>query len=464
MNSLRTRLLVAYAGVILIGFVVLALLAGRQISAGTVDDFSNSLGEQADIVARALHDSVEHATEGEVSTAALQNALQTYAGQTDTEVALFGNAGGFWVSSSGSAADFTAEVDGALSGTTTVNTRGSLAYAAAPVLEDGRILAAVLLSAPLSGAQALVVQRWLTLGLTVLGVTAVAAVAAVWLSATLTRPLTRLQEAALQIAGGDFSPRLPAQRQDEIGEVARAFNHMTTQVEAMLEEQRAFASTASHELRTPLTTVRLRSEALRYEELDAATTTQYVTEIDEEVQRLGNLVQDLLLISRLDAGRLETGHEQIDMLRLARQLVAEVQPQADARGLTLRLNAPNALPITTAAQTHLALVFRNVLGNALKYTPDGGHITWEIEATAVALRHTLTDSGQGMAADDVAHAFDRFYRADKSRSRQVPGVGLGLSLVRMIVRFYGGDVTVTSPGPGQGTAVSITWPLKPEER
>jgi signal transduction histidine kinase len=234
---------------------------------------------------------------------------------------------------------------------------------------------------------------------------------------------------------------------------------MAGQVEAMIEEQRAFAANASHELRTPLTNIRLRSEALRDGHLDPETAQEYAVEIDDEVQRLGNLVQDLLLLSRLDSGRLEAGREQIDTIRLARQLMAEIAPQAEIHNITSQLVAPPMLPLVTAGQAHLIIVFRNLLNNALKFTPDGGMITWKIEETADTLRHTITDTGQGISAEDLTHIFDRFYRAEKSRSRTVPGIGLGLSLVRMIVQFYGGSIRVDSPGVGQGTAVTVNWPI-----
>lgn len=105
------------------------------------------------------------------------------------------------------------------------------------------------------------------------------------------------------------------------------------------------------------------------------------------------------------------------------------------------------------------IVFRNLLNNALKYTPDGGRITWHIQAADKAIHHTISDTGQGIAADDLPLVFDRFYRVDKSRSREVSGVGLGLSLVRMIVEFYGGTVRLDSEGIGQGTTAYVTWPL-----
>jgi signal transduction histidine kinase len=138
--------------------------------------------------------------------------------------------------------------------------------------------------------------------------------------------------------------------------------------------------------------------------------------------------------------------------------VAEITPQADSRAISLQLEAPPTLPPVTAGRAHLMIVFRNLLNNALKYTPDGGRVVWQIKAANNAVHLTISDNGQGIAADDLPHVFDRFYRVDKSRSREVSGVGLGLSLVRMIVEFYGGTISMASGGIGQGTTAHITWP------
>jgi len=460
MTSLRTRLLLAYAGLILAGFTALALLVGNLISTVTVEDFTRGLAEQAELVAQGLKEPVEEFGRNDQISTAILPLLQVYADQASAEVVLIDRNGRFWASSSSAVADTDSpEISDALNGTSSTNMRGGTAYAAAPIIDDAFVLGVVQLATPLTPAQRLIQERWLALGGVVLVVTIVAALAAFLLSTTLTSPLEQLRQAALQIAQGNFSQRLPETRRDEIGEVATAFNHMAGQVEAMIEEQRAFAANASHELRTPLTNIRLRSEALRDGRLDEETARQYAVEVDEEVQRLGNLVQDLLLLSRLDSGRLEAGRERIDTLRLARQLIAEINPQAEGHNITLQLDAPPTIPLVTAGQAHLTIVFRNLLNNALKFTPDGGTITWEIKETGNTFQHTITDTGQGVSPEDMPHIFDRFYRAEKSRARTIPGVGLGLSLVRMIVQFYGGSIQVESAGIGQGTAVTIHWPI-----
>lgn len=460
LSSLRTRLLLAYVGLILIGFIILVLLAGSQISSGTVQDFASGLGDQAQLVAEALKEPFEHLLKGESSEAVVQNILLTYANQTQVEVVLLDRNGRFLTSSSGErSATNVPEVEAALNGNISTSIRSTMAYAAAPILEDGGIIGIVQIAAPLSAAQTLIQQRWLVLAAAVLVVTVLAGMAAFWLATTLTRPLDQLREASLHIAQGDFSHHVSEDRRDEFGEVARSFNQMSAQVESMIEEQRAFASNASHELRTPLTAIRLRSEALRDHAVDEALAQQYIIDIDNEAQRMGQLVQDLMLLSHLDARRLQAGQEEIDCLRLARQLLAEVAAEADSRAITLTLDAPEPLSTIIAGQVHVSIVFRNLLSNALKYTSDGGQIVWQIKPQAGALLHTIRDNGLGISAEDLPHLFERFYRADKSRSRAVDGVGLGLPLTRLIVEFYGGAVWLESAGTQQGTAAFVRWPI-----
>ncbi len=467
MKSLRTRLLITFAGLILVGFTTLAIMAGSQISSGTVQDFNTQLTEQARLIARALKEPIEHAYEGEISGDVLLTTLQNYASQDNVQVALYDANGRFLLDSNGrtSGPDDTPEVIAASSGQVTADTRqdangNTFVYAAAPIAEDSGVMAIVQLAAPLAAAQGLVMQRWFALGLGVLGVTAVAGIAALWLATTLVRPLGKLRQAALSVAQGNFSQRLPETRQDEIGELARAFNHMAAQVEAMIEEQRAFAGNASHELRTPLTTIRLRSEALRDNLVDEATARQYIVEIDDEVKRLGNLVQDLIMLSRLDAGRLEAGQEQIEPGRFAQLLIQQLAAQANESQITITLDVPAELPIIKAGLSHLHIVFRNLLNNALKHTPAGGAIQWHIMLENGKLHHIIRDNGQGVAAEDLPHLFDRFFRADKSRSRTIAGVGLGLSLVKLVVEFCGGEIWIESEGVGKGTAVHVNWPLR----
>jgi signal transduction histidine kinase len=466
--TLRARLMAAYTGLIIVGFGLFSILAGRQIAVAAQEDFANSLEAQASLVARALSGPVEHFMEGEARQSDVMDVLRYYADQTGAQLTLIDMTGRAWLTSSGepplenlmaypeivaaSHKHIVREYRQDTSGTRTL-------YVAAAVVEDGRVLSVVQLAAPTSVVQTSILQRWAVLGGGVLAITLLALAASIVLSTSLTRPLEELRHSVQRVSEGDFSHRLPADRRDEIGHLAAAFNHMAAQVQSMLEEQRAFASNAAHELRTPLTTVLLRTEALQNEAISEATCRQYIREIDDEVRRLSGLVEDLILLSRLDAGRIDLGHEQIDLSRFARRLVGNLTPQAEAQQIKLVLDAPADLPVIQVGLSHLQVVFRNLLDNALKYTSKGGQVTWKLGVQGGHIHSIITDTGHGIAPDDLPHLTQRFYRADRSHTRIVSGVGLGLSLVRSIVEMYGGEVRIDSPGVGKGTSVLVRWPL-----
>ncbi len=468
-QTLRFRLIAAYAGLIILGFGGLAFIAGEQISSGTIEDYKNQLAGQAVLVARGLREPVEKIDEGELSNAQLAGMVADFAGQFNTHITLLDKNGRAWLDSSGNlphqrlpeAPEVAAALNAQVIDDTRLNEFGvETVYAAAPVTDDGTVLAIVQISAPLADARQVVTERWLTLAGGVLLLALLSLAASLWLSNSFTRPLTKIRQTALNIAGGDFSQRLPIQRRDELGQLADAFNHMAAEVQSMIEEQRAFASNAAHELRTPLTAIRLRSEALREGQLDPAITRQYIAEIDDETARLGNLVQDLILLSRMESGRFQPGEEMVDPVRLSRNLFAQFLLMAREREISLTLDVPASLPPVTASVNHLRVVFRNLLSNALKYTPPGGKLIWQMTVRDGRLHAAIQDTGTGIAAEDLPHIFERFYRADKARTREVAGVGLGLSLVKTIVESYGGETLVSSPGLGQGTTVEVWWPLE----
>ncbi|RMG96158.1 MAG: HAMP domain-containing histidine kinase [Chloroflexi bacterium] len=469
--NLRAKLILAYTGLIIIGFGGLALVAGRQISQGAIEDFERGFITQAELVARGLKDAVEHFKEGETSQAEVETAVQEYATQLNIEITLIDTTGRPWLSSSPHlpTPNFKEypEVKNALDRQKTYDVRTTnnttTLYAAAPIIEDGQVISVVQIATPFTQAQATVWQRWaaMTLGITIL--TIVAIIASLWLSTSLTKPLTQLRESVLKLASGDFSQHLPEDRTDEIGELARAFNHMANQVQAMLEEQRSFASNASHELRTPLTTIRLRSEALREGNLDEETAQQYIAEIDDEITRLSALVNDLMLLSRFDSGRAERGREAVQFHRLVQSLIREATPKIQSRQLTISLEIPDTLPAVQANINHLQVVFRNLLDNAIKYTPPNGKIRWRIWQEDGFVVSELTDTGTGIAPEDLPHLFKRFYRADKAHTRDAPGTGLGLPLAKSIVEFYQGRIVVHSHGIGTGTSVTVWWPINEDK-
>jgi signal transduction histidine kinase len=489
-RSIRTRLLMAFVSILLVGFGGLTLVAGSQISAGAVSDYQRGIQNEVQLIARGIRPLVE----GTNDTAALESALAQYEAQINGDLTLVrrepppdgggneppggrgGNGGadsppgprgdGSYGAPPYGNTNFPSELEAAMMGQTILVERQSETgettfYTAAKVNERSREPAVLLqLSVPASNLYSVIGQRWMQLLLLFGVITALALAAALWLSRSIIQPLYILRDSAARLAEGQLSYRVPYAEQDEIGEVAQSFNHMAKQVENMLEEQRAFASNTSHELRTPLTTVRLRTEALLDDAtLDTPTQRRYIEEIDGEVTRLGNLIQDLTLLSRFDAHRAELGDDQVDMTRLAASLQKQMGAQAGEKDITIALDAPpTPLPVH-ASLSHLTVAFRNLLDNAIKYTPNGGSVTWQITQEGGRVVSTIGDTGRGIPSADLPRVFERFYRVDKARSRDIPGTGLGLALVKSIVDAYGGSISIASDGADKGTTVRVALPM-----
>ncbi|MEO8392827.1 MAG: HAMP domain-containing sensor histidine kinase [Chloroflexota bacterium] len=466
LSSLRTRLIVAYTGLILVGFGMLTLLAGSQLSSAVRSDYQDRLVSETNLVAEGIRQKLGQNSSGEVDQAEIDAALAAYQSQIEGTVTFDTDARRDFPP--GNNPPQGANSPPAQNNPPPQNNRGGASVQqqngdlliTAPITVEGKILGRLEVRVPSSSVDNAVAQRWLELAIGLLAMTLLSIGASVWLSNTLIRPLRTLRQSALRLSQGDFSQRIAYTGVDEVTEVVSAFNEMAFQVESMLEEQRAFASNTSHELRTPLTTIRLRTEALRDDPaLDAETQRQYVIEVDDEVKRLSGLVTDLTLLSRLDAGRAELGSEQIDFVRFAEQLERQMRAQAQTNGIQLTVVTPAVPIILQGSLSHLSVIFRNLIDNAIKYSAANTKIEWRIDMDGARVHSQIIDQGRGIAPEHLPHVFERFYRADKARSREIPGTGLGLALVKSIVDAYKGEIRIESAGKEAGTTIHVWLPL-----
>ena len=456
-TSLRTRLLLAYTGLIVLGFAGLTLFAGGQISNAARTDFERQLTGTITLIAGNLSRQLEGIEHRHDRQNIINRTVNGFRDQINGQI-VFQPPEMFRGGPQIGRRDMLRDVFD--NNAVDFDRRNDLLITSVPVAANDRIEGIIQLQVSASSLDQAVMQRWLELGAGFLTLTFLSLLASTWLARTLIQPLRILQDSARTLAQGDFSHRVTYSGIDEIGAVTDAFNEMAFQVESMLEEQRAFASNTSHELRTPLTTIRLRTEALRYDTtLDTDLKQQYISEIDNEVIRLSALVTDLTLLSRLDAGRAELGQDEIDFARFMEHLQGQIQSRLQAKQLTLQLKSPDKAALLRMSLTHLDVTFRNLLDNAIKYTPEGGQIEWSAALHGGQLHSQIKDSGRGIAAEHMPHLFERFYRADRARTRHIPGTGLGLALVQSIVRAYGGSVKIDSPGINQGTTATVMLPL-----
>jgi len=275
-------------------------------------------------------------------------------------------------------------------------------------------------------------------------------------------PIKALVEAAGRVAGGDLSQRIPVTSQDELGEMATAFNTMAAELERQQELRRRAMTDIAHELRTPLSVLQIELESIE----DGLTnpTPEVIAGLQTDVAHLHRLVEDLRVLSLVDAGELQLEAEPVEMGDLIRGVVSRVQGAARAQSIILETQLPDmALPVLGDDQ-RLAQVLLNLLSNALQHTPPEGKITVSARrATADAWQvggdvHVMVqDTGEGIPAEDLPHIFDRFYRTDRARSRSTGGSGLGLSITRSLVEAHGGRIWAHSAA-GDGSAFTFTLP------
>jgi len=269
-------------------------------------------------------------------------------------------------------------------------------------------------------------------------------------------PIRRIAQAAQRLGNGELDVRVPVRGSQEIRELAQTFNKMAAEIQRAEELRNNLMADVSHELRTPLTVLEanLRAALDRVVPLDEAE----IASLYAQTRHLSRLVNDLRELSLAEAGHLPLEKMPIDMNLLAAETLQALEPLAAEKGVTLTDTLP-PLPVLTVDPIRLRQVLFNLLTNALRHTPQGGKITLSGKAESGAVWLSVRDTGEGLTPEQCARVFDRFYRGDKSRSRETGGTGLGLAIVKAIVEAHGGQVEASSAGRGQGSEFTLRLPL-----
>ena len=275
----------------------------------------------------------------------------------------------------------------------------------------------------------------------------------------LARPIHALIAAVQRMEAGDRTARVPVKgrRQDEVGRLSHAFNAMAVSMEDNERQRQAMVSDIAHELRNPLTNVRGYLEGVQdgLVPLDEA----LIASLLEESTLLGRLVDDLQDLALADAGRLHLHPEPLDAADLVEQVAAAHRAAAAVAGVTVTADVQPPVPVE-ADPGRLRQALGNLVGNALRYTPPGGQVTVSAFAADGQATISVGDTGAGIAPEHLPHIFDRFYRADASRSRETGGSGLGLAITRHLVAAHRGTIEARST-EGAGSTFTIRLPLVP---
>lgn len=272
----------------------------------------------------------------------------------------------------------------------------------------------------------------------------------------LVRPIRSMTDATERMARGDFGVELNLNRKDELGILSRSFDHMVRELKQMEQMRQDFVSNVSHEMQSPLTSITGFAKALRNGVIPGEKRERYLDIIAGESERLSRLSDNLLHLASL-----ESEHHPFEPMTFAldeqiRQAAVALEPHWSGKRITIELDLPEVY--ITADPDQLNQVWLNLLGNAIKFTPEGGKVSIGLRSTTSGIEVTVADTGIGISPDQVNHIFERFYKADRSRNRSSKGSGLGLAIVRKIVELHDGRIFIVRSSPGTGTVLKVVFP------
>ena len=326
-----------------------------------------------------------------------------------------------------------------------------------PIHQDGRIVGVLEVGQSDDDASETLATLLLVMGIAYPVTLVLAGIGGAFLARRALAPVGEITGLARWISAEDLRQRLDLSLpDDEIGRLANTFDEMIGRLDEAFRRQRQFTADASHELRTPLTIMKGRIDVSLEREREPDAYRQVLVEVNEEVDRLIRLAGNLLTLTRADAGQIPLALEEVEVGGIVTGVIEQVRPAAAAKGVELTMS--NGTPFNILADEDLLLqLMLNLVDNAIKYTPTGGHVrvSWGPDEDRVTM--TVMDTGIGIPSEHVGRLFDRFYRVDVARSRNDGGVGLGLAISQWIVQAHGGEISVEST-VGQGSAFTVRLP------
>jgi signal transduction histidine kinase len=282
-------------------------------------------------------------------------------------------------------------------------------------------------------------------------------IVAVWQSRSIVQPLRQMAEAAMRLAKGDYNQRVAVQRNDELGDMAVAFNRMASELAQQAELRRQLMADVAHELRTPLSVLRIDLESMEDGLMDV--NPDNVRSLQKEVSYLSNLVDDLRMLSMADAGDLKIEKSQVELNSLVREMVERQQNTARERKIKMTTKYSENEIFVFGDPQRLSQVMVNLLSNAIQHTQPENEINTRIESDHQMATVSITNYGTWIPQEDLERIFDRLYRLERSRNRDQGGSGLGLSIARSLISAHGGKIWAESI-QGKSTTFKFTLPLK----
>jgi len=341
----------------------------------------------------------------------------------------------------------------------------SMKYVAVRVDDSGNTLGVVRFALPLSEVQLRIQHIYRVVLLGAIIAVVIAFTVAYFLSRSITFPISRMQEGAQRIAKGDFSKKVNIKSKDELGELAKSLNIMAGELQQKIENLKQmdrvrtdFVANVSHELKTPLTLIKGYIETLEDRAInDTEKARKFISIIKEHANRLENIIEDLLSLSELELSKDCLNKTEFDLKRLTYEITLSFGYALDTKRHVLSIDQQGNDFRIKADRDKIEQIIVNLIDNAIKYTNEAGQINIYIFEQQNEITITIQDNGMGIPKEDVDRVFERFYRVDKARSRELGGTGLGLGIAKHIVLAHNGQISIESE-INKGTKVLVRLP------
>lgn len=477
-RSLNTSLVISHLAVSIVSILLMAAYAARFITQAAIAEAEHNLQGLAVATGNALQLPIEDLREGRIQTQFIHDMLERmFADVPDMEFSVYRSDGNPLVDSKPelppranrqNAPEVIEALESELGRGVNIreNSQGRQTMYMAVLIQREIVVTGILrLGMPMQPTLDGIRQSLLILFGVALLIAVGVSIFGWWLANNLARPIQVLTQAVEHMELGDLGMRVKPTGPKELQRLSEAFNNMASRLQSNVNELRAFVANASHELRTPLTVVKLRAEALREgAREDPEVAERFLSEIESEVDRLVGMVNDLLDLSRVDAGMDATKRNMIDLAAVAHEVYETFSIRSARAGVELELNTEPNIPQIMGNEDQLRRVFYNLVENAIKFTREGGRVEMSIGQGPKenTVRFMVKDTGTGINPEHLPHVFERFYRADTTQPRpgSSRGSGLGLAIAKSIVENHGGEIGVSSQA-GIGTTFWADFPPQP---
>ena len=420
-----------------------------------IDEKSKSLLENSDELEQATYFALTN--QSEVTDVMFQKLIDSVSSNTRSSVTVF-DANGFIIATSGRKIDktdfekVTSKVTGpVLSGEQVESVRiyqdqkgEKILTVAIPLSNDGEVFGGAMFNQLVPEIKSMyeyVSNRMLMM---IIVAMILAALFFYMLSCRITRPINKISAAVTEFSKGNFTKRVEYSSDDELGELADNINNMASSLENLENLRNSFISDVSHELRTPLTTISGFVEGMLDGTIDEQNREEYLGVVLSESKRLSRLITNLLQVTRMENGQIKPERTDFDINELVRLTLLKFEMMIIPKNIDVSLSINEGKLNVNADKDNINQVLINLINNAVKFTPDGGWIAIEISEKKDKVFITIKNSGHGIDEENIGHIWDRFYKTDKSRSRERNGVGLGLYIVKRILNMHNEKITVES--------------------